>query len=146
MIENVLQSFIIHAAGHDLLDLNGRGMERGVDAEHDFLVADGVVGVNRTLMEVPEVSNQILSYFFAMVIAHRDTVGMSHMDHDDREMRVAFSQKSDLPRKRERRMTGMDERFAVFFADLSDGIHARIIGAVAEKDCFAPAKCSSRSG
>lgn len=28
MIENVLQSFIIHAACHDLLDLNGRGMER----------------------------------------------------------------------------------------------------------------------
>ena len=64
MIENVLQSFIIHAACHDLLDLNGRGMERRVDAEHDFLVADGMVGVGD-----PEVSSQILSYFFAMVIA-----------------------------------------------------------------------------
>ena len=63
------------------------GMERGVDAEHDFLMADGVVVAFAiwTLMEVPEVSSQILSYF-----CHGDrcidvnTVGMSHMDHDDR--------------------------------------------------------------
>ncbi len=70
MIENVLQSFIIHAACHDLLDLNGRGMERRVDAEHDFLVADGMVGVgDLDTHGGPEVSSQILSYFFAMVIA-----------------------------------------------------------------------------
>ena len=36
-------------------------------------------------------------------------MGMSHMDHDDREVRVALSQKSDLPRKGEGRMTGMDK-------------------------------------
>ena len=38
-----------------------------------------------------------------------NTVSMSHMDHDDREVRMAFGQKSDLPRKGERRMTGMDK-------------------------------------
>ena len=62
-------------------------------------------------------------------------MGMSHMDHDDREMRVAFSQKSDLPRKGEWRMTGMDEqRFSVFLTDLSYRIHTRIIGTVAVKE------------
>ena len=112
MIENVLQSFIIHAACHDLLDLNGRGMERGVDAEHDFLMADSVVGVGDldTHGGSGGLKPDIVLFF-----CHGDrcidvnTVGMSHMDHDDREMRVAFSQKSDLPRKGERRMTGMDE-------------------------------------
>ena len=112
MIENVLQSFIIHAACHDLLDLNGRGMERRVDAEHDFLVADGMVGVGDldTHGGSGGLKPDIVVFF-----CHGDrcidvnTVGMSHMDHDDREMRVAFSQKSDLPRKGERRMTGMDE-------------------------------------
>ena len=70
MIENVLQSFIIHAACHDLLDLNGRGMERGVDAEHDLLVADGIVGVGD--LDTHGGSGGLkpdIVVFFAMVIA-----------------------------------------------------------------------------
>ena len=87
-------------------------MERGVDAEHDLLVADGIVGVGDldTHGGSGGLKPDIVVFF-----CHGDcridinTMGMSHMDHDDREVRVALSQKSDLPRKGEGRMTGMDK-------------------------------------
>ena len=93
MIENVLQSFIIHAAGHDLLDLNGRGMERGVDAEHDPLVAHGLIGVGDLAAHgragglQPDI---FVSPGHGDGCVHIDAVGMAHMDHYHGKLRVAL--------------------------------------------------------
>ena len=51
------------------------------------------------------------------------------MDHYDLDLRMALGEKTYLPRKRERRMTAVDEDgFVVFFSDLHDRIDHRRIG------------------